>query len=426
MLVVASSAAAGELEVVDLAIDRVEGSRVPVRLVIENRSKQPARGALCIFSWKGQEWGRLSDRSSIRPGEKVYLDGVLARPQDHRGPVPDLAVAVSEFHLPDLTVERVTVPEVAPRNGPLDVLVWVRNDGAAEAAGPRLTLKAGEQVLQEKQVFDVLAPGRSQAYTLRWVPESEGRQELTVLLDASDAIEELHEDNNRRSVTLEVGPARGSGLTVTAFTINTEQPRAGLPVKASVSVTNRGRAVVYEVPLVVRAGGHEVRSYTFREPLAPNQTGLFRVSWIAAEAGEQLYTVSAEPEAPESFKNVRARSAVTVLPAPVPDLKVTQLEVPSRVEVGRECRLVARVMNEGELRAEGCKLRLVSDQGQTVLVPQRFEIGAGQSAAVPFEWIPRHPGEVVLELTALSEGALQEADTSDNQLSVTVQVEPGK
>lgn len=414
------SPAWAELEVVKLDYGEPEGGRLPVRVWIRNGGDEPISGAVCEFMAGANSWGRLEDRSSISPGQEVTLDGSLSIPEGAQLEKEALRVEVAPYRVPDLAIEKVELPEKLTSGGLAECIVWVRNQGPGEAPGFEVELRHEGRLLARKLQVHSLASDRTLPIRLSFSPIGSGRQSLRLRLDPKQRLQESDEDNNEKTVTVVLESAGDSLLEVASFRLITNPLRVEAPVLALVEVVHRGDSSISKIPLVVRSDGQELKSQVFYKRLEPGAREQFRITFLPRKSGKQLLTIGLESDKPETYQR-RNTQTIEVEGRPTPDLLMEAFEMPEAVRFGQRQTVVATVVNQGDVAARACRVRLrLGDKALTT--SESFDVAAGRTAQLKLEWVPNQLGELPLEVEVFSLGRLAESELDNNRQKATIRV----
>ncbi|MCA9791373.1 MAG: hypothetical protein KC910_06245 [Candidatus Eremiobacteraeota bacterium] len=418
VLLVAGVAWASPLEVVELdwGGEATLGPAIELKAVVQNRSDEVVNGAVVVVRAGGQQLGELSDRTRIPPGQKSVLKGSFVVPTELVGqPTERLEARARKYFLPDLSIERVSLPAYLVAGQRSEIVVWVKNDGDDEALAPTVGLRANGKPVANQTAAQSVGPKRTMPYTLHWVPKEAGNLELEIMVDPADRLEELDESNNGQQASIEVKADTGDPLVVTSVSLNPSPLRVASPATAQVTVKNRGTLPVARIPLRIYSNGEMLKEYIGRERLEPEDARTFLVRWVPKRAGQQTIVVDIDGQ-PDS-KDGRNRKEVEVVDRPAQDLQVTAINLDPSVMVGKRYKLTVEVANLGELDATTCRVKLLEDGAQREdAVSQAFDLAAGKTAKVPIDWIPQRRGHRSIKVVIFSEGVSQERQVENNEL----------
>ncbi|MGE0488014.1 MAG: CARDB domain-containing protein [Vulcanimicrobiota bacterium] len=418
VFLMAGVAWASPLEVVELdwGGDATLGATVEIKAVVQNRSDEVINGAVVVVRSGGQELGQLSDRTRIPPGQKSVLKASFTVPTPLVGQSTErLEARARKYFLPDLSIERVSLPAYLVAGQRSEIVVWVKNDGDDEALAPTVGLRSNGKPVANQTAAQSVGPKRSMPYTLHWVPKETGNLELDIMADPADRLEELDESNNGQHASIEVKADEGDPLLVTSVSLNPSPLRVASPATAQVTVKNRGTLPLARIPLRIYANGEMLKEYIGRERLEPEESRTFLIRWVPKRAGEQ--TVVVDIDGQPDPKDGRNRKLVEVVDRPAQDLQVTAIDLGSTVMVGKRYKLLVDVANLGELDATTCRVKLLEDGAQREdAVSQAFDLAAGKTARVPVDWIPQRRGKRNLRVVIFSEGVSQERQVENNEL----------
>ncbi|MEW6680024.1 MAG: CARDB domain-containing protein, partial [bacterium] len=110
------------------------------------------------------------------------------------------------------------------------ITAFVKNIGTAKANNIKLIFLEGSNQINGTKTIGHLAPGEIKIRQVIFKPKTIGTHTITVMVDPSNTIQELREDNNIATTTIFVKP--GQGIMGTITDKQTEKPIAGVWVFA--------------------------------------------------------------------------------------------------------------------------------------------------------------------------------------------------
>lgn len=406
-----------------------EGEEARVSVVVHNRGDSAAYGVSCTLSANGVEWGTLSKAQELAPGGQTTIEGTLKVPKGGAVPVASdgavkLDARLGQFFLPDLVIEKVELPEVVNRGEPADIRITVRNDGKGPAGGPVVEVLKDGKPLEAHRTLGRLNEGAREVISITWTPHTEGKVELMAVVDRKNKVDEQDEGNNARPVVAKVLAERSTLLRVNELVLESPQePRLGSPVRLRLAVNNSGELDVYRVPVVVQVDGKEVQAKTYYVEIKPQSGADLYVRFTPNQPGKQTVTAILGPSGARvdnAGKN-SASTSIEVAGRAGYHLRVTSMEAPSRVALGKDYIVTATVKNTGDMAADVCKVALTANGAPIVTERSERGLGPGQEARIKLRWSPSKLG--VVRLGALASGTGAEAGEEERPYEVEVRVE---
>ena len=336
-----------------------------------------------------------------------------------------LSVSIIKPLLPDLTITSFTAGAAAYETGKtMSFSVTVKNQGTAASGSAYLSL-SGNGISTYKQSIGALVVGGTKQLTFSVpAPSSAQTLTLTAFADCDEVITESNENNNTRSVSVEIVKPLLPDLTVTSVTPAKTSYHAGETVTISTTVKNQGEVdagsfVVRFSPSGTSAqtrtvsglkvGESTTLTWTFTAPVL-SATEVWRISVTADSTG--VITESDET-------NNSLSGSVTIL-GEKPDLCVTSLTPDADSYAPSETiTFTAVVRNNGITACPDSQIRFSGAEitSQTKPLPR---IPAGGSVAVSFALTaPGIVGEKTYTVTAMADpnNTVQESDESNNSRS---------
>jgi hypothetical protein len=226
-------------------------------------------------------------------------------------------VAPPVVTLPDLTPTAIEItPSEPTAKETCNIEVTIQNIGTEDTGSfpTRLTV---DGVVVQTVIVNGLAVDESTIAAFSWTPQRQGTFELTAIVDPSDLVTELNEDNNVISTTIVVQPAPLPDLTV-EFVNLPESFLAGTSYDISVLVTNVGESVAGAFKVDLRANSVLVDSAEISE-LSAEASTTETFSWTPVTAGDYILTAIVDSEsviveADETNNVVTALINVTIIP----------------------------------------------------------------------------------------------------------------
>jgi len=406
-----------------------EGDEARVSVVVLNRGDSVAYGIACTLSANGVEWGTLSKAQELAPGSQTTLEGTLKVPKGGVVPIASdgaarLDARLGQFFLPDLVIEKVELPEVVNRGEPADIRVTVRNEGKGPAGGLLVEVLKDGKPLDAHRTLGRLNEGAREVVSITWTPHTEGKVELMAVVDRKNRVDEQDEGNNASTVVAKVLAERSTLLRVSELTVESpREPRLGTPVRLRLAVTNSGDLDVYRVPVVLQVNGQEVQAKTNYVEIKPQSAAELYLRFTPTVPGKQTVTAILGPTGARvdpTGKN-SASTTLEVAGRSGYHLKVTSMEAPSRVTLGKDYIVTATVKNTGDQAADVCKVALSANGAPIVTERSEKGLGPGQEARIKLRWSPSKLG--VVRLGALASGTGAETGEEERPYEVEVRVE---
>lgn len=322
-------------------------------------------------------------------------------------------------------------PNPVREGEPVRISARVRNGGRAEAPATVARLYDGDPTgtaLAEAAV-PVLPPGQEAEVAFDYATvDRPGRRTLYVVADATSRVLESREDDNTASVGLTVeGLLADLVLRPEAVSLDPASPAVGEAATVRVEVENLGE----------RTAGAFVLSARITDPsgegvdlplgavggLAPGGVATVSLPWVPQQAGPHTLRVRADAryaiaESDETNADVTRQARVLPEVRDGAELSVAQAEVVpgSLQELPQPIELRALVVNSGR-SAVVTRVDLRDGNGETLgsvelELPGRSERWATITATI------LNPGGRVLSVVVDADGLVEEADETDNALSV--------
>ena len=406
-----------------------EEENAQVSVVVLNRGDSVAYGVSCTLSAHGVEWGTLSKSQELAPGQQMTIEGTLKVPKGGAVAIASdgavkLDARVGQFFLPDLVIEKVEFPEVINLNEPADIRITVRNKGKGPAGGPVVEVLKDGKPLEAHRSLGRLGEGAREVVSITWTPHTEGKVELMAVVDRKNKVDEQDEGNNAVTALATVLAERSTLLRVGELAVESPQePRLGSPVRLRVALNNSGDLDVFRIPVVVQVNGKEVQTKTYYEEIRKQSGGDLYVRFTPTVPGKQTVTVILGPPGAKvdpTSKN-SASTTLEVAGRAGYHLKVTSMEAPSRVTLGKDYIITATVKNSGDMSADVCKVALSANGSPIVTERAERGLAPGQEARVKLRWAPSKLG--VVKLKALASGTGPESGEEERPYEVEVKVE---
>ncbi|MEW6609759.1 MAG: CARDB domain-containing protein, partial [bacterium] len=153
-----------------------------------------------------------------------------------RGPSDDIATDIFYLqipsNLPDLIVEKIKVcpSHIIKQYQRVKIIAFIKNIGTQDANVIKVIFLDGTNQIDGTKTIGHLAPGEVKIRHIITRPKTIGTHTITVIVDPSNTIQELREDNNIATTTILVKP--GQGIMGTITDKQTGNPIAGTCVFA--------------------------------------------------------------------------------------------------------------------------------------------------------------------------------------------------
>ena len=336
-----------------------------------------------------------------------------------------LSVRITEPQLPDLTITSFTAGAASYETGKtMSFTVTVKNQGTAASGSANLSL-SGNGISTTKQSIGTLAVGGTKQLTFS-VPAPDTAQALTLtaFADCDEVVSESNEDNNTRSVTVEIVKPLLPDLTVTSVTPAKASYRAGETVTISTTIKNQGEADTGSFVVRLAPSGGSVQTRTVSGLKVGESTTL---TWtftapVLSETEVWIITVTADSTgviAESDESNNSASGSVTIL-GEKPDLCITSLTPDAdSYAPGETITFTAVVKNNGVIACPESQIRFSGAEITSQTKPLS-RIPAGGSVSISFALTaPGIVGEKTYTVTAMADpnNAVEESDESNNSRS---------
>jgi subtilase family serine protease len=220
---------------------------------------------------------------------------------------------------PDLLIRLINFSPGAPRAGDeITFLVFVRNEGDAQAAASTLRFQVGGETFPPETPVPALDPGEEYRHERKVTLGVAQNYMATATADALGEVAESNEGNNVLSRSFTVAPALGQpDLVVTLIRFSPGAPKAGDEITFYVFVRNEGNVQAAASKLRFQVGGETFPPETPVPALDPGEEYRHERKVTLGVAQNYMATATADVlnEVAESDEgnNVLARS-FTVAP----------------------------------------------------------------------------------------------------------------
>ena len=351
-------------------------------------------------------------------------DEVIAESNEDNN-TESLSVSIIKPLLPDLTITAFTANATSYETGKtMTFSVTVKNQGTAASGSAYLSL-SGNGISTTKQSIGSLAVDSTKQLTFSIpAPASAQTLTLTAFADCDEVVSESNEDNNTRSVTVEIVKPLLPDLTVTSVTPAKASYRAGETVTISTTTKNQGEADAGSFVVRFSPSGTSAQPRTVSGLKVGESTTL---TWtftapVLSETEVWIITVTADSTgviAESNETNNSLSGSVTIL-GEKPDLCITSLTPDAdSYAPGETITFTAVVKNNGIIACPESQIRFsgaeITSQTKTL-----SRIPAGGSVAVSFALTaPGIVGEKTYTVTAMADpnNAVEESDESNNSRS---------
>ena len=354
----------------------------------------------------------------------------------HYGDIVGTAAAARAlfFASPDLELEGLRVDAVeVPAGTPLRLQVELRNAGLDEAGASVLELRDGSGRIT---VVDVPALSGQERHTIDLEVDTQTRMgglSLTVVADATEAVAERDETNNRQSVRVRVRPPSPADLEIRPDGVATRPLHLPHDTAFELAMTVRNRGDVASEATVVRAylGPPEQGAPLLTSGVLPALPPHAEVTVVGGAAGlaagvyRLVVVVDPEHETADGFRgNERAVRSLRVLDDADLEIKGPLTVSPGRVVgVHTPIELSALVQNSGVGPSPATRM-VVSEGGagelSSIEVPP---LAPGQTTIVTLGFTPDEPRALTLVAQVDVDDAVIERDEINNLGSVVVDVQ---
>jgi subtilase family serine protease len=321
------------------------------------------------------------------------------------------------------------VPRVPVEGDTVAVSCALRNQGTVSAPSFVVGLLADAVPVDSVEV-EGLSPGQTDTVSLSWDTGGWwGHIPVQVLLDAAGQVQEVQEDNNEASDTVEV--LSRCDYVAAGLSVSNIAPPEGDPVLVTGVVANGGQAIggPVRVQLAWRAGGtgDSVFAETWTDSIIGGGADTVQAWWpTIGRSGLDTLALVADPyqdvSEPDEGNN-RTEAPLEVLTGV--DLVVSSdslTVVPAEPTKLDSCSISAGIRNASLLdivQPFEVRLLLADDVIGTTMVPGL----AGRSTAwLSWAWVPQASGQAVVSAVADSLGEVQETNEGNNRGSVSVTV----
>lgn len=278
----------------------------------------------------------------------------------------------------------------------------VKNTGAAPAAGARVRITSGSQLLGVLESRTTLTPGAEGHLEGALNAAAPGSGNVTLRTTSNLATGRIYSfQSGEMSGQLSIEEMLRGRLGIEALEVPTKEVYAGEKVEVMVRVANLGEGAVGGTTVVLLEEGKEVARQRLLRRLGSGSKENVAFDWIPRQAGTLALSAALDPASSEPAPNV----AVKVEPARQAELAIESVSFDAPPRENAACLVTVRVVNRGNAATFAIPVEL--KVGSTVVArkTERGRFEAGSIIDVPVRWVPKGGGS--LNLVAALAGASQ-------------------
>jgi hypothetical protein len=276
----------------------------------------------------------------------TWWDNIIVR--KYVSPEPSIAVGNELIAKPDLTIISADYsPKPASVQQQVNINAQIANIGNWTSPIANVTLYINGNAVQTAQISG-LNPNETTTVTLAWTPNATGSYTTTVVVDPENAIDEINENNNSYSLTVEV-------IRIADLTISIGAPLVGVTGKEiafNITVTNIGSATAYNFNVLVYLDSAKIDEKRITS-LDPNRQITFSYSFTPHEV--RTYTLSAVVDSENNVIESREDNNVANV-----SIKILGYAVPTPTPPKPEGKSIKEIFEDLTLKTYNLPLEMIS------------------------------------------------------------------
>jgi hypothetical protein len=269
----------------------------------------------------------------------------------------------------------------------------VKNTGSAPAAGARVRITSGSQLLGVLESRTTLTPGAEGHLEGALNAPAPGSGNVTLRATSNLATGKIYTfQSGDMSGQLSIEEMLRGRLGVEALEVPTKEVYAGEKVEVMVRVANLGEGAVGGTTVVLLEEGKEVARQRLLRRLGSGSKENVAFDWTPKQAGTLALSAALDPASAEPAPTV----AVKVEPARQAELSVESVSFDAPPRENAACLVTVRVVNRGNAATFSIPVEL--KVGSTVVArkTERGRFEAGSIVDVPVRWVPKGGGSMSL------------------------------
>jgi hypothetical protein len=275
-----------------------------------------------------------------------YIDYIFAK--KYVEPEPSASVGNELIGKPDLTIISADYsPKPASVQQQVNINAQIANVGNWTSPITNITLYINGNAVQTAQISG-LNPNESTTVTLAWTPNATGSYTATVVVDPDNVIDEVNENNNSYSLTVEV-------IRIADLTVSIGAPLVGVTDKEiafNITIINAGSATAYNFNVLVYLDSAKIDEKRITS-LDPNRQITFSYSFTPHEV--RTYTLSAVVDSENNV--VESREDNNVANATI---KIIAYAVPTPTPPKPEGKSIKEIFEDLTLKTYNLPLETIS------------------------------------------------------------------
>ncbi|MBN2542207.1 hypothetical protein JXI42_05025 [bacterium] len=321
---------------------------------------------------------------------------------------------------PDLIIQKITwTPQNRTDQEEITMSITVANQGSGDSQMTWLSLNVGGYSL-DRILVDSLKAQQSRTITYTWDP---GPQEYSfcAIIDVTDEITEIDEDNNRLEISI---PALGApDFVLQSIVMNPQEPLIGHDILFTVAVKNIGSGSASGVRLKLTSNHpYNVNLTHIIEHIAPGET-VHAIFTVTALSQELRARATVDPEGLitelDETNNSKAVSITPGHPNPTADIVIEEMKIsPENPIIGETATITAIVANVGSSQTIETSMT-VSLDGEQLGNHSVKQLDGGQSYTVRHNWVASGGTHT---LTAMSDANNDVAEIDESNNGMTMQL----
>lgn len=293
----------------------------------------------------------------------------------------------------DIQLSAIQTVTAAKQGEVVTVWITVKNAGLSDVEEPievNLWDKAEGRAVSIKKIDKGLARDDSTTFSYNWDTEGLALGEHTIVAEHNYSDE--NPSNDTLSTNLWVSEPDITDIAITAIRIP-ETVLEGEVVDVEVVVKNIGNQNVNDaIPIFLedRTSGSTLGTENIEEGLAMGDSSKINFSWNTGGNTIELHEVTAahnfQDENPAN--NVRSKM-VMVAEAPIPDIAIVAMEMPSEAIQGEDVEVSVTLRNVGQKEVEKNFKVMLTDKTENLEIAVKTITGGlavGNSVVVTFVW----------------------------------------
>jgi PGF-pre-PGF domain-containing protein len=378
---------------------------------------EPGSSSLISFAWTPDTVGAVDIRAQADAGDKVAES-------DEGNNEKTVSIEVAKQTSPDLLIEDLKAEPANPEPGEtVSITATVRNRGTEKSEETDLAYYIGGTRTGER-IIPGIEPGSSSQISFAWTPATGGTVNILAQADAGNHVIESDEENNEKTVSIEVGEQTFPDLVIEGLTAEPTNPEPGDTVTITAVVKNQGTGKSGETDLVYYIAESETEERTIPE-LEPESSSSVSFAWTPNTEGTVDIRVHADSggHVSESDEGNNEKTiSIEVTTQKSPDLLVEDLSwEPSDPETGTPLNFTLKVKNQGLAVSPESTARCYingTPMGD-ISIPLLF---AGSDTSAEFSLTPDKEGVMEVKVLVDFENKVLESDETNNEITKEVSV----